>query len=252
VVRQRNRAGMSRELWMAWAFGLGSACFLVGPVPAYVNLVGPAADGLTFFVGSVLFTIGGALQTWLAAPGRRADAAGRGAWWAATIQSLGTLFFNVTTFRALQVTLSDPHYDKLVWRPDAFGSICFLVSGVVAYRVSTRRGWLPLRTGPGWWQPAVNLLGCVFFGVAAVAGYVVASSASMLDQAAANLNTSAGAACFLACAVATGRARGQPASPGLTGDGRHEAPARHSPGMTTGGPGPSSIGRSGRRPADAE
>jgi hypothetical protein len=196
----------STEQWMARAFALGSACFLVGPVPGYATLVGARADALTFFVGSILFTIGGGLQTRLAAPHRAEDAAGRAAWWAAVIQSLGTLFFNVTTFRALQVTLGDPQYDRLVWRPDAFGSICFLVSGFVAYRVSARRGWLPRRIGPGWWQPGVNLLGCVFFGVAAVAGYVVGASTSVLDQAAANLTTSAGAACFLACAVGTLRA----------------------------------------------
>ena len=186
---------------MAWAFGLGSTCFLIGPLPGYASLVGVAADAMTFFVGSVLFTIGGALQTWLAAPRRSADAAGRAAWWAATIQSIGTLFFNITTFRALQVTLTEPGYDKLVWRPDAYGSICFLISGVIAYRASARRGWLPVHGGPGWWQPAVNLLGCIFFGIAAVAGYAVGSSSSLLNQAAANLNTSAGAACFLACAV---------------------------------------------------
>ena len=198
-----DRSDASIELWMAWAFGLGSTCFLIGPVPGYASLVGARADALTFFVGSVLFTIGGALQTRLAAPRRAADRAGRAAWWAAVVQSIGTLFFNVTTFRALQVTLSNPSYDLLVWRPDAYGSICFLISGVVAYQASARRGWLPLREGAGWWQPGVNLLGCVFFGIAAVAGYVVHSSSSLVDQAAANLNTSAGAACFLACAVGT-------------------------------------------------
>ena len=57
--------------------------------------------------------------------------------------------------------------------------------------------------GAGWWQPAVNLLGCIFFGVSAVAGYVVPSTGSMLDLAAANWNTSLGAACFLACALDT-------------------------------------------------
>ena len=188
---------------MAWAFGLGSTCFLIGPFPGYASLVGATADAITFFVGSVLFTVGGALQTWLAAPQRAEDAAGRAAWWAAVIQSAGTLFFNVTTFRALQVTLSDPQYDRLVWRPDAFGSVCFLVSGIVAYQASQRRGWLPVRAGSGWWQPGVNLLGCIFFGIAAVAGYAVGSSTSLVNQAAANLNTSAGAACFLACAVGT-------------------------------------------------
>jgi hypothetical protein len=205
VVVERARPRLTVELWMAWAFGLGSACFLVGPVPFFAALVGPRADAITFFVGSVLFTAGGALQSRLAAPRRRAGAAGRAAWWAAIVQSLGTLFFNVSTFRAVQVTLSEPDYDRLVWRPDAYGSICFLVSGAVAYRASARRGWLPGRGGPGWWQPGVNLLGCVLFGIAAVAGYVVGSSASVLDQSAANITTSAGAACFLACAVGTAR-----------------------------------------------
>jgi hypothetical protein len=198
-----GRSQASTELWMAWAFGLGSTCFLIGPFPGYASLVGARADALTFFVGSVLFTVGGALQTWLAAPQRGADAAGRAAWWAAVIQSIGTLFFNVTTFRALQVTLSNAGYDRLVWRPDAYGSVCFLISGIIAYQASRRRGWLPVREGSGWWQPGVNLLGCVFFGIAAVAGYAVGSSSSLLNQAWANFNTSAGAACFLACAVGT-------------------------------------------------
>ena len=46
-----------------------------------------------------------------------------------------------------------------------------------------------MRGGEGWWQPAVNLLGCIFFGISAVAGYVVPSTGSMLDLAAANWNT---------------------------------------------------------------
>jgi hypothetical protein len=191
---------MSRERWMALLFATGSACFLVGPFPGYLELVGPEAAGVTFFAGSILFTAGGALQTWLALPGRHSPGSGRAAWRVAAVQSAGTLFFNVTTFRAMHTALSEPQYDRLVWRPDALGSICFLVSGAIAYRASARRGWLPARGGPGWWQPAVNLLGCVFFGLSAVAGYVVPATGSTIDLAAANWNTAAGAACFLACA----------------------------------------------------
>src|SRR3954451_1242615 len=187
---------------MALAFAVGSLCFLVGPFPGYLALVGPTADALTFFAGSVFFTVGGALQVGLAAADRREPAGGRAAWAAATVQFAGTLFFNVTTFRALQTSLSNPAYDRLVWRPDAFGSVCFLVSGLIAYRASQRHGWLPARGGDGWWQPGVNLLGCVFFGVAAVAGYLVPSTGTLLGLAAANWTTAAGAACFLACAVA--------------------------------------------------
>jgi hypothetical protein len=46
-------------------------------------------------------------------------------------------------------------------------------------------------------------LGCIFFGISAVAGFVVPDQGSMIDLAAANWNTALGAACFLACAVAT-------------------------------------------------
>ena len=192
---------MSRERWMALFFATGSLCFLVGPFPGYAQLVGAAADAATFFVGSILFTAGGALQTWLSFGERHAPGSGRAAWRAAAIQSAGTLFFNVTTFQALHTSVSNADYDRLVWRPDAFGSICFLVSGAIAYAASPRRGWLPARGGRGWWQPAVNLLGCVFFAISAVAGYVVPSEGSILDLAAANWNTSLGAACFLACAI---------------------------------------------------
>jgi hypothetical protein len=198
---------MTRSRWMALLFALGSTCFLVGPFPGYVQLVGDSADAITFFVGSILFTGGGALQSWIAWGGWRSQGrGGRAAWWSAIVQSAGTLFFNVTTYRAMHVALTSPEYNKLVWRPDWRGSICFLVSGAIAYLASSRRGrhgWLPQRGGEGWWQPGVNLLGCVFFGISAVAGYVVPSTGSMLDLAAANWNTSLGAACFLACALDT-------------------------------------------------
>ena len=197
---------MSRPRWMAFCFALGSTCFLIGPFPGYVQLVGDAADAITFFVGSILFTIGGALQSWLAWPERRSPSYGRASWWAAIIQSAGTLFFNVTTYEAMHTAVTSSEYNKLVWRPDWRGSVCFLVSGAIAYHASPRhglRGWLPTRDGTGWWQPVVNLLGCVFFGISAVAGYIVPSTGSMLDLAAANWNTSLGAACFLACALGT-------------------------------------------------
>jgi hypothetical protein len=188
---------------MAFLFALGSACFLVGPFPGYAQLVGGRADAVTFLVGSVLFTAGGALQSVIAFPERHSPNSGRALWRAAAIQSAGTLFFNVTTYQALHTALSDPSYDRLVWRPDALGSICFLVSGAIAYRASARHGWLPARSGPGWWEPSINLLGCILFGISAVAGYLVPSTGSLINLAAANWNTALGAACFLACALAT-------------------------------------------------
>ncbi|MGZ4619923.1 MAG: hypothetical protein ACXV3F_14725 [Frankiaceae bacterium] len=152
-----------------------------------------------------MFTAGGAVQTLLAFPERHGHASpsGRSAWWAAVIQSAGTVFFNVTTYRALQTSLSTPRYDRLVWGPDVLGSICFLVSGAIVYRAAPRHGLLPARGDAGWWEPLVNLLGCVFFGISAVAGYLVPSTGTLVNLAAANMNTVLGAACFLACALAT-------------------------------------------------
>jgi len=148
---------MSRERLMAVCFALGATCFLVGPFPGYVQLVGASADAITFFVGSILFTAGGGLQSWLAWSERHSPG-GRAGWWAAIVQSAGTLFFNVTTYQSMHTALTNAEYDRLVWRPDWRGSICFLVSGAIAYAASDRHGWLPVRGGRGWWaagrQPA--------------------------------------------------------------------------------------------------
>src|SRR4051812_39911654 len=207
---------MSRERWMALLFALGSACFLVGPFPGYAQLVGAGADAATFFAGSLLFTAGAALQSFTAFGERHVTAAGQSAWRSAVIQSAGTLFFNVTTYQALHTSLSNSHYDRLVWRPDAIGSICFLASGAIAYRASARRGWLPARGRRGWWEPSINLIGCIFFAIAAIAGYLVPATGSLLSLAWANWSTALGAACFLACALAalrTGRLHGVHAHP---------------------------------------
>ena len=120
----RERRVMSRERWMALFFALGSTCFLIGPFPGYVQLVGESADAITFFIGSILFTAGGGLQSWLAWSERHSPGGGRAAWWAAVVQSAGTLFFNLTTYQAMDTALTSPEYDRLVWRPDWRGSIC--------------------------------------------------------------------------------------------------------------------------------
>jgi hypothetical protein len=188
---------MTREQRMGALFAVGSACFVAGPFPGYADLVGPQADAITFFVGSIFFTLGGAAQVRLAwRPRYSAD------WWTATIQSAGTLCFNVSTFLALHTALSNPQYDRLVWRPDAVGSICFLVSGIIGFAAAR----------PRWWMPTINLLGCVLFGISAIAGYVVPQSGSIIDLAAANWNTALGAACFLACGLGALRPARTPAA----------------------------------------
>jgi YrhK-like protein len=186
--------------WIGLLFAIGSVCFLVGPFPGFVELVGSAADSLVFFVGSIFFTSAALLQYLEAANAvrggrrmrlltfqpRRID------WWATVVQLVGTVAFNVDTFRAMQTGFDNVSFDRLVWAPEAFGSACFLISGILAYiEVGGREHNLE------WRIAAVNLLGCVLFGISAIAGYVVPRSGSVLDLAAANVTTALGAACFL-------------------------------------------------------
>jgi hypothetical protein len=175
---------------------VGSACFFVGPFPGFVDLVGAGADGVVFFAGSIFFTLaaGLALREATLRRGRRWGA--DPSWWSAAIQFVGTLLFNLSTFEAMQDGLSTSQEDRLVWSPDVFGSAAFLISGALAYRVATGRE----RT-----MAAVNLAGCVLFGISAVASYAVPSSGSVLDLAAANWTTALGAACFFAGALMLAR-----------------------------------------------
>ena len=214
--RKRGDAGVrpgarlrTRSFWIAALFMIGSACFALGALPGYVQLVGVGADGVTFFVGSVFFTSAAFLQYLEVvgtAPGpgvetrafrllswepRRID------WLATTVQLVGTLFFNVTTYRGMIESLDAEPSTLLAWRPDALGSICFLVASWLAYAEAGNR-WLSWRPRDlGWTIAALNLLGSVFFGLSAVGAYVVPETGELLDVTLANAGTFLGAICFL-------------------------------------------------------
>ena len=182
-------AADTANLWIGVLFAIGSTCFLVGPFPGFVELVGSEIDAFVFFAGSVFFTSAALLQMLHSRGGLDR--------WACVVQFAGTLFFNVSTFHALQTGLDANEYDRLVWRPDWRGSVCFLVSGVLAYLGVRRLS----RRAIDWRIAVVNLAGCVAFGISAVAGYVVPSTGSALHLAAANAWTSFGALCFLVGAL---------------------------------------------------
>ena len=188
-------AGWDRLI--AAGFALGSLCFIVGPFPGVVQLVGPGADAVIFFAGSILFTFAASVELRQATLRRGARFGADATWWSAAVQWIGTLLFNLDTYDAMQTGLSSHQEDRLVWTPDLIGSVCFLVSGALAYRVAARGA----REGRGWHMAVINLAGCVLFMVSAVASYVVPDTGSILALAAANWTTSLGAACFLICAV---------------------------------------------------
>jgi hypothetical protein len=208
-----HQAARHASWWIGILFAAGSACFLIAPMPWFFDLVSATTDAVVFFVGSLLFTSAAALQ-WLETinsdpgPGDRAGRLRvvtfeprRIDWWSSGVQLIGTVFFNFTTFRALQTSVESSSYDQLVWRPDALGSICFLVSGYLAYVEVSGRLWArPKRTLESR-IVTVNLLGCVAFGIAAVASYVVPGTDALISTGLTNLFTSLGALCFLVGAV---------------------------------------------------
>ena len=160
---------------IAALFMIGSFGFALGCVGAYASAVGPQADAVTFFVSSIFFTTASFWQLVqsqspaVAASGTARDDERQRVrflawlprdkgWLAAATQFPGTLFFNGTTFWAITVALSNSQYDKVVWRPDFYGSILFLVSSTFAILALGRiRTWRPREAA--WWVAWLNMLG---------------------------------------------------------------------------------------------
>ena len=200
--------------WIAVLFAVGSLCFVVAPLSWFLARVGAQTVAGTFFVGSLFFTAAGALQ-WLetvntdyesneAAGGSLRTFAWRPRsidWWSSGVQLVGTLFFNVTTYRGLTVATDSASYNHLVWQPDALGSVCFLVSGYLAYvEVTGQRLSHPPHTVEGA-IVGVNLAGCVAFGISAVTGFVLPATGLPVNVALTNAMTSLGALGFLVGAL---------------------------------------------------
>lgn len=207
-VSERKRAGVDLVPWISWCFVIGSALFALGVPMSMVKAWPVWVSGTTFFVGSVFFTTAATLQLVgcvdepLATGGRRAWVqVGRYEWWSDVSQWIGTLFFNVNTFRgAYSQGLSATAADQLIWVPDAVGSALFLISSVLAC-IALRRtaGRVPARDLE-WRINAVNLAGSVLFGIAAVGAFVITETSSLYNARWANVGTAAGAVCFLVAA----------------------------------------------------
>jgi hypothetical protein len=113
------------------------------------------------------------------------------------VQLVGTVFFNVNTWNAMDETLSTMQSNLRVWTPDMVGSACFLAASWLAY-ANGAQAWLSFQPRVrGWWVNALNLLGSVAFGVAAVASLIQPSTNEPVSAAIANGGTAAGALCFL-------------------------------------------------------
>jgi hypothetical protein len=187
-------APTTAQWWVGALFIVGSTCFALGAFPPYATAVGATADGVTYFVGSLFFTSAAGLQFALGGD--------RLVWWACLVQFVGTLFFNRSTFQALSQNLSAAEADTNVWRPDALGSIAFLVSSALACAdVGWWRAAAPYARDKDWWAAWLNMAGSVAFGISAAASYVITDSDTLRNAQRANLGTFVGAVCFLVGAV---------------------------------------------------
>ncbi len=201
-----------RDRWIAWLFIIGSSLFALGAVPLYAEAVGLRLCAVTFFVGSLCFTSAAFLQyreavdslpaagstrrhsVWVWAPRNLP-------WLAGAIQLAGTLWFNWSTGNAMAINLSAELADQRVWRPDALGSVAFLLASGLALRDASR-GTIAGRPRPRTWKIGViNMAGSVAFGISAVAAFVIPSSGDVWNAELANLGTFAGALCFLSGAI---------------------------------------------------
>jgi hypothetical protein len=177
-------ATLTRQCWL---FAIGSSFFAAATVPGFPALAGAGVTNTLCFVGSWFFTTAAGIQLVLA--GRGLD------WWSAATQFAGTLLFNLSTGASVwaHAVLAERRF---VWAPDATGSLAFLLSGVLA--VLAVGAWSPKSAG---WQAAwINMMGCVAFGVSALAAFVRKTGVTV-DERLANFGTFIGALCFLAAAL---------------------------------------------------
>jgi hypothetical protein len=212
--RRFARLGAARQnRWIGVLFMIGSFLFALGSAPLIGKVLSPDAIGITFFAGSVFFTSAALLQYLQAVgaggpgdlwrtrlPGRRLFALEprRIDWWATGIQLLGTVFFNITTFAALNDALDTRQSELRVWAPDALGSVCFLVASYLALAEASH-AYLAWRPADRAWQiSALNMLGSVFFGISAVTSFIVPSTGSEWNIVATDAFTFLGAVCFFA------------------------------------------------------
>jgi hypothetical protein len=197
---------------IAVLFAIGSFGFALGSTGFYAAAVGPTPDAVTFFISSIFFTSASFLQLVQSqSPAMTATGTSRDderqhlkllawlprdkGWLAAVIQFPGTLFFNGTTFWAITVAVSSSKYDNVVWRPDFYGSVLFLLSSFFGILTVARLlSWRPREAA--WWAAWLNMLGAVAFMASAIGAFVMPTTAAAVDVRLADRGTFVGAVCF--------------------------------------------------------
>lgn len=177
--------------WVAVLFIFGSALFSLG---GYVitfpkGLPHSLSDKLfidqVFFIGSIFFT--GAAFCQLLESINAGESAGlfqeetlttdfqwiawhpqRIGYMASLVQFIGTIMFNFNTGNAFISDLTWVQENILIWTPNIFGCICFLIASRLAFMEVCHGywGWKPVSVE--WWITVLNLLGSIGFMVSAL------------------------------------------------------------------------------------
>jgi hypothetical protein len=177
---------------------------------------------MTYFLGSIFFTIAGFTQLRLTGrwqPGSWSSAEAWDDWWAAAVQFIGTLAFNVSTFFAIAGNLAPQTFTNLVWRPDFVGSICFMLASILAVRATTHRESLWDPEARNWWNTWLNMAGSIAFMVSAIFAWIDPSTGDPLNTDLVNLGTFVGAVCFFSAALLLKPEAGEMPDPTLNGSG---------------------------------
>jgi hypothetical protein len=191
---------------IAALFIVGSSLFAVGSFPPYAQLVDGRVVGITFLLGSLFFTSAAyASVVQVVNTGRRPDEPPKHwawsprtmLWWATVVQLVGTLFFNVNTVLATVTTFTVEETNRLVWAPDFFGCIAFLVASHLAWMELGGTFWFRDTDEPVWWSSLLNYVGSVLFMAAALAEFTLTTTGEPINIAIVNSGTFLGAVCFL-------------------------------------------------------
>lgn len=189
----------------AVSFTLGGLLFALGAFLAQVGTVALVTVNITYLIGGFFFSLGGYASIVVV----NLSAGGGLARRSAEVLFVGTLSFAISLVAAFAEGLTPRQSDSWIWFPDAFGCVCFLVSGHLAM-LDVGGGRVVIRPrDSGWWIVAVNQVGSVLFFLAGIASFVRPATDDDINAAIVNWGTFAGALCF-AIAGVTQIGRGTP------------------------------------------
>ena len=220
MTRPVPRAGEIHRLWsrdlsrtpgLHWPisilFMVGASLFALGSLPPYWRSTSNVLVGLTFVLGALAFTAAAygqylevvnsstqpgdtGMRKWAWTPSDRA-------WWAVAVQLIGTLLFNLNTIDSLLRELSVAETNRLVWAPDIFGSIAFLIASHLSWTLLDGHRRRLLDDTTDWWIAVLNYCGSLLFFISALGAFTLPTG-DLRSVTAVNGGTFLGAVCFFA------------------------------------------------------